>query len=118
MQKSAFTMIELIFVIVILGILAAVAIPKLSATRDDALVSKELNNANTAKQDMAAYYIAKGKDAPAAKTDCFNFTMTSGLIKASKATNNSAVYCSEVYSKDLSNDILASRQIGGLKVKF
>ncbi|MDQ7085058.1 MAG: hypothetical protein Q9M36_09035 [Sulfurovum sp.] len=30
-------MIELIFVIVIIGILASVAIPKLTATRDDAI---------------------------------------------------------------------------------
>jgi len=37
--KAAFTMIELIFVIVILGILAAVAIPKLSASRADAYAS-------------------------------------------------------------------------------
>lgn len=35
-SKNAFTMIELVFVIVILGILAAVAIPKLAASRNDA----------------------------------------------------------------------------------
>ena len=37
---KAFTMIELIFMIVILGILAAVAIPRLAATRDDAEIVK------------------------------------------------------------------------------
>ncbi len=40
MNKKAFTMIELVFVIVILGILAGVALPKLSVTRDDATMTK------------------------------------------------------------------------------
>ncbi len=43
-NKNAFTMIELVFVIVILGILAAVAVPKFSATRDDAVVAKGRSN--------------------------------------------------------------------------
>lgn len=40
MKRFAFTMIELVFVIVILGILAAIAIPKFAATRDDAQITK------------------------------------------------------------------------------
>lgn len=40
MKRTAFTMIELIFVIVVLGILAAIAIPKFAATRDDAQMAK------------------------------------------------------------------------------
>ena len=39
-SRNAFTMIELVFVIVILGILAAVAVPKFAATRTDAQISK------------------------------------------------------------------------------
>ncbi len=39
-MKKAFTMIELVFVIVVIGILAAIAVPKLAATRDDAKIAK------------------------------------------------------------------------------
>ncbi len=39
-SKSAFTMIEMVFVIVVLGILASIAIPKLAATRTDAEITK------------------------------------------------------------------------------
>ena len=38
--NKAFTMIELIFVIVVIGILSAIAIPKLAATRADAEITK------------------------------------------------------------------------------
>ena len=37
---KAFTMIELVFVIVVLGILAGIAVPRLAATRDDATIAK------------------------------------------------------------------------------
>ncbi len=57
-MKTAFTMIELIFVIVILGILAAVAIPKLTATRDDAKAAKAAANLAIAVKDMGAQYTA------------------------------------------------------------
>ncbi len=59
-SKFAFTMIELIFVIVILGILAAVAVPKLAATRDDAIITTEMANARSCAIDACAEYAGNG----------------------------------------------------------
>ena len=54
-------MIELIFVIVILGILASVAIPRLAATRTDAEISATVANLRTLLNDAASYYAVKGE---------------------------------------------------------
>ena len=54
-------MIELIFVIVILGILASVAIPRLAGTRTDAEVATTISNLRTLLSDASGYYVAHGK---------------------------------------------------------
>ncbi len=53
-------MIELVFVIVILGILASAAIPKLAATRDDAEVAAGTQRLASLVNDIGSYYTSKG----------------------------------------------------------
>lgn len=61
-MKKAFTMIELIFVIVIIGIITAVALPRLTATRDDAVISGMVSNVRVALGDFQGYYTAVGNN--------------------------------------------------------
>ncbi len=74
-NRRAFSMIELIFVIVILGILAGVAVPKMMGTRTDAYISK-------AKSQIAS--IKNG-------------------INTNAATNMLSGGCSNRYPVDLNN---------------
>jgi general secretion pathway protein G len=51
--QSGFTMLELTFVIVIIGILSAIAIPKLAATRDDAIITKARSTVASVRSAIA-----------------------------------------------------------------
>ena len=84
-MRKGFTMIELIFVIVILGVLASVAIPRLAATRDDAEVAKAATNLTTAVSDLTAYYTAKGNFKDSKSQTITDFTkLTNALAKDGK----------------------------------
>ena len=51
--RNAFTMIELVFVIVILGILSSIAISKMAVTRDDAMITKGRSQVSAIRNAIA-----------------------------------------------------------------
>ena len=84
-MKKGFTMIELIFVIVILGILASVAIPRLAATRTDAEIATTVSNIRTLISDLSSYYVVKGEFGNAKWRDVTNVPVRLGnkeLVKS------------------------------------
>ena len=80
MKRAGFTMIELIFVIVILGILAAVAIPKLAATRNDASAATLATSAATCINDEGGAYMMNG-----------NFTANGAITKTTAGISNACL---------------------------
>ena len=58
--KDAFSLIELIFVIVILGIIASVAIPKLTNIKTLASSSSVKQDLNTIASSIKSYYLING----------------------------------------------------------
>ena len=61
-MRAGWTVIEFIFIMIIIGILASIAIGKLSTTRDDAKLSSCVANMSICITDASAYYITTGRD--------------------------------------------------------
>jgi len=120
-------MIELIFVIVIIGILAVIAIPKLSATADDARVVKELNNIANCINDIATSYTATSKEnnntqsclsIKCAKIDIGSLNDGNITVTLLDSSNNKPKFCDYVKESAKKKKLDGNHSFGGVKVKL
>ena len=116
-MKNAFTMIELIFVIVIIGILSAIAIPKMMATKDDAKVVKEIANAKQVIKNAGSQYIATDSFGSFSDTDCFGFTTSDSNFTVSLINENDSL-CKQLKAFPKIDEIVGTYEFGGTKVQW
>ena len=89
-KRSGFSLVELVIVIVILGIIAAVAIPRITSGSRNAGESALRANIQTMRNAIDWYYAEHGNTFPAAKGDGVNLldtpeAFTTQLTQYSKA---------------------------------
>ena len=102
-MQPAFTIIELIFVMLILGILGSIAMTKLFAVRDDAKITTDIANMSACISDAGMYYTARAHDLKSGDSDncdsvkCFDITYAHNGSNFKVTTNpNGADYCDRV----------------------
>jgi general secretion pathway protein G len=100
-MKSAFSLLELIFAIVILGIVASFAIPKYIDTKDSALVSTIKRDLNTAVSSLQSYYLLNQKIEKI--SDVLTINETNWILSDTKLSDKNLCLFLEIKTLDTDN---------------
>ena len=97
-MKNAFSLLELIFAIVILGIVASFAVPKYLDTKDSALVSTIKRDVSTAVSSIQSYYLLNQKIEKI--DDAINLNETNWTKTDTKITDKNSCLSLEIKTSD------------------
>ena len=113
--RAGFTMIELVFVIVVIGILASIAVPKFAATRDDAIIAKARSTVASIRTGLATLRqknILKGDFSDLSVDNITSDVLDYGL---KECKNSSDKACWDI---DSTNNKMIFRMPNGTNVEF
>ena len=119
-MRTAWTLIELIFVIIIIAILGAIAIKSLAVTRDDAKLSADVANMNVCLKDMENIYTATYtplEDINASSCNrvvCYNIDINRTTIDVT-INDTAAFYCEDV--QNVGGHLAHRYELGGTIIK-
>lgn len=102
-MKNGFSLLELIFSIVVISIIGAFAVPKYMDTRDQALASTIQRDIVSATSSIQSYYLVKGEIS--AFGDAINLNEKNWKIENKKATFVDDENCAIIEIKDAENKL-------------
>lgn len=119
-MRAGWTVIELIFVILIIAILGSIAIGKLSTTRDDAKLSADVANMNVCLRDMKNIYTATHTNlvdinaSSCNRVVCYNIDINQTTLNVT-LNSTAANYCSDV--QNVGGHLAHRYELGGATVQ-
>lgn len=119
-MRAGWTMIELILILVVIGILASIAIPKLAATRDDAKLSIDVSNMAICIRDIGSVYTATSinlndiNSSACEKVVCFTREINASHMTVDLNISG-ADYCADI--QNVGGHLVRTYKFGGATIK-
>ena len=120
-MRAGWTMIELILIIIIVGILASIALGRLSTTRDDAKLSADVSNMNICIRNVGAKYAATRvfdlNGTACSKVRCYTIEVIGSImnVEINETAEASLQFCSDV--ENVGGHLVNRYQFAGSTVK-